>query len=234
MLEILDLRAGYGSSVVLHDISFTLQEGSFLSVLGSNGAGKTTLLNTVTRLHDPIAGKVTLEGRDVTTMRPEALVRLGVSHVPEGRHNFPELTVRENLLVGAYTAPRREATARVAAMLDRLPVLGELTARPAGYLSGGEQQLLAIARALVARPRVLLLDEPTLGLSPKASVLVEELLVELNREQGMTILAVEQNVHSALRVADQALVVESGEVVMSGTAKELAASEEMVRAYIGV
>ena len=234
MLEVTGLQAGYGSSVVLHGLSFEVNDGEFVSILGSNGAGKTTLLKALTGLLPLVDGAVSFAGKRIDGLPTDELVRRGICHVPEGRHVFPQLTVRENLAVGAYSRPSREAARNIDAIFDRLPVLCSLSSRSGGHLSGGEQQLLAIARALVAGPKLLLLDEPTLGLAPKAAQLVERLLRELNGDEGLTILAVEQNVHSALSLADRAVVIESGEIVLQGLAEALWKDEEVIRAYIGV
>lgn len=234
MLEVEGLEAGYGRSLVLHGVSFEVRQGDFVCVLGANGAGKTTLLKVLSGIIPAASGDMRLNGQSLRYLRPNAIVKAGMCHVPEGRHIFPELTVRDNLRVGSYTLRPREAARSIDSVLARLPLLARLSTRLAGYLSGGEQQQLAIGRALVAQPKLLLLDEPTLGLSPLAIREVEAVLLDLNKEAGVTILAVEQNVHSALRYADRAMVVESGEIALQGEAKSLLQSEEVVRAYIGV
>lgn len=234
LLEITDLVAGYGShQTVLQGISLSVAEGEFVAVLGANGAGKSTLLRTLSGQTSIQGGSMRFAGSDITRAAPRAIVRAGVVHVPEGRQIFPDLTVRENLMVGAYTLSRSQASESYDRTLETIPLLAEHGARRAGLLSGGQQQMVAIGRALMARPRLLILDEPTLGLSPKAIEQVEELVVALN-SGGLTVIAVEQNVHIALRNADRGVVVENGELVVEGTAEELWQNEGVIRAYLGV
>jgi branched-chain amino acid transport system ATP-binding protein len=227
------LTVAYGSVVAVRDVSLRVEQGEIVTVLGPNGAGKTTLLRTIAGALKPQAGTVTFEGKRITGRGPEEVVRLGVAMVPEGRHVFPRLTVEENLAVGAMGRGDREAIREdTSAFLERFPILGERSRQMAGTLSGGEQQQLAIARALMARPRMLLLDEPSLGLAPMVVDRIFQLILEL-RSQGVTILLVEQNVHRALDVADHAYVLSVGRLVASGATDQLLEGE-LERAYLGI
>jgi branched-chain amino acid transport system ATP-binding protein len=233
LLEVEALTVAYGSVVAVRDVSLHVARGEIVAVLGPNGAGKTTLLRTIAGALRPHAGTVTFEGRRITGKGPEEVVRLGVASVPEGRHVFPHLTVEENLAVGAMSRTDREAIrGDAAAFLERFPILGERSRQMAGTLSGGEQQQLAIARALMSRPRMLLLDEPSLGLAPMVVDRIFQLILEL-RSQGVTILLVEQNVHRALDVADRAYVLSVGRLVASGETSQLLEGE-LERAYLGI
>ena len=223
----------YGEIPALKGIALEVRQGEIVALLGNNGAGKTTTLRTISGLLVPTRGSVTLEGQPLAGVAPHRVVLRGIAHVPEGRRIFNRLTVRENLMMGAYT---RNDTAVIAGDLDRVfalfPRLDERITQVAGTLSGGEQQMLAIGRALMARPRLLLLDEPSMGLAP---VLVEQIfdtVRDINR-QGTTILLVEQNAAMALAVAQRGYVIETGTIVLSGTAAELADSPEVRRAYLG-
>jgi branched-chain amino acid transport system ATP-binding protein len=234
LLEVSDLEAGYGPVTVLRGISFSVDEGRIVTVLGPNGAGKTTTLRalsgTIRR-----SGRIHFDGEDVSRSKPEALARRSVAHVPEGRGTFTGLTVEENLRVGAF--PRREK-AGVAEDMKRcfgyFPRLEERRTQLAGAMSGGEQQMLAIARAMMLRPRLMLLDEPSLGLAPKLTAELFKILERIARDEGVTMLLVEQNANLVLKFADDAYVLESGRIVMSGTAKEIQADEGIRRSYLGV
>jgi branched-chain amino acid transport system ATP-binding protein len=232
LLVIEGLRAGYGTVEVLHDVSLRIDEGQIVSLIGANGAGKTTLLKTISGLIRPSAGTIAVEGGDIAHRPAHQIVRLGISHVPEGRAILRRMTVLENLRMGAYVRSDAGINADIGQVLERFPVLAERRNQMAGTLSGGEQQMLAIGRALVARPRLLLLDEPSLGLAPKFVTRIFLALRELNRE-GMTILLVEQNARQALRIADFALVMERGRIVISGSGKELLNMPEVQRTYLG-
>jgi len=204
-----------------------------VTLLGANGSGKSTTLRAISGLVRPATGRVVFDGRDITRAAPDAIVAAGVGHVPEGREIFPEFTVRENLLVGGHTAPRAavaEATERAFVLF---PVLGQRARQLAGTLSGGEQQMLAIARALMIRPRLLLLDEPSLGLSPRLAREIFDVIARLNAE-GTTILLVEQNARRALALASRAYVLETGRVVVAGPARELAVDPRIRAAYLGL
>ena len=227
------VSVAYGSVVAVRDVSLDVAPGEIVAVLGPNGAGKTTLLRTIAGALRPQSGTVTFEGRRISGLAAEEVVRLGVALVPEGRHVFPALTVQENLTVGGISRrdhdELREDNER---MLERFPILRERNSQLAGTLSGGEQQQLAIARALMSRPRLLLFDEPSLGLAPIIVDLIFELIAEL-RSQGVTVLLVEQNVHRALDVADRAYVLSVGRVVASGSTETLLEGE-LERAYLGI
>jgi branched-chain amino acid transport system ATP-binding protein len=235
MLEIESLVANYGGITALHGVSISVPVGGIVTLIGSNGAGKSTVLRAVSGLLRSTAGRLTLDGRhDIRRMRPDQIVQAGVAHVPEGRQVFADLTVHENLALGAYT---RRDTQRIRgdfdAMFARFPVLGERPEQPAGTLSGGEQQMLAIARALMARPKLLLLDEPSLGLAPLIVEVIFEAIRKINREDGVTVLVVEQDVGVALEVADYGYVLIEGRVALEGSAKELMRDPRVKRAYLG-
>jgi len=236
MLEATDLAVAYGAIQALKGVSLKIREGSVVCLIGANGAGKTTLLRAISGLLPVQRGSIRLDGRDVTGLPAEAVVRLGISHVPEGRQNFAALTVRDNLLVGAYPVYRRLRRADLEAAMDRVcelfPILRQRKGQLAGSLSGGEQQMLAIGRVLMARPRLVLLDEPSMGLAP---VLVREILRQIQRlpGEGTTVLLVEQNARAALRVANYGYVVENGRITLEGRAQDLVESEEVKRAYLG-
>ncbi|GIW13293.1 MAG: ABC transporter ATP-binding protein [Tepidiforma sp.] len=231
LLEVRDLRAGYGAIIAVKGISLDVNEGEIVTLIGSNGAGKSTTLRAISGVIRPRGGQVTFAGQRIDRLQPHAIVRLGLSHVPEGRGIFHSLSVYENLLMGAYT--RDDA---IQADLERVyhlfPRLKERLDQPGGTLSGGEQQMLAIGRALMARPRLLLLDEPSMGLSP---VLVETIFetIQAIRREGATVLLVEQNALMALEIADRAYVIESGEITLSGTGPALSRDDAVRRAYLG-
>jgi branched-chain amino acid transport system ATP-binding protein len=232
MLLVEGLRAGYGKIEVLHDVSLAVEAGQIVTLIGANGAGKTTLLKTVSGLIRPTAGTIAFEGLSIVRRPAHTIVRLGMSHVPEGRAILRRMSVLDNLRMGAYARRDREIEADIAAMFERFPVLAERRAQMAATLSGGEQQMLAIARALVARPRLLLLDEPSLGLAPKFVTRIFETLRDLKRE-GKTILLVEQNARKALQIADRAYVMERGRIVLSGTGEGLLNDDAVQRTYLG-
>jgi branched-chain amino acid transport system ATP-binding protein len=232
LLEIENLVAGYGKVEVLHGVSLALEEGTLCAIVGANGAGKTTLLRTISAIVPKRSGRVRFDGNDVGTMSAHAIVRRGLAHVPEGRRMLAHLSVEENLLVAAAVRRDRDVNADIAALYARFPILGTRRNLFAGSLSGGEQQMLAIARALVSRPRALLLDEPSMGLAPK---LVAEIfaIVREERERGASILLVEQNARAALALADRAYVLERGNVVLEGTGKDLLERADVTAAYLG-
>ena len=233
-LAIEDIVAGYGGVPVLDGVSVLARPGTITAVLGANGAGKTTLLRTISGLIRPRRGRVLVDGANLARRPPEAIARAGVAHVPEGQGVITELTVEENLRLGALT--RRGGATRSAALNDayqRFPVLAERRRRPAGMLSGGERQILVIARALMAAPRVLLLDEPSLGLAPRMVSQVMDLVRKLRDETGLTVLLVEQNARSALAIADSGIVLNLGQVVAAEEAGALAADVGLRRHYLG-
>jgi branched-chain amino acid transport system ATP-binding protein len=232
MLNIAGLRAGYGKIEVLHDVGLTIAQGQIVTLIGANGAGKTTLLKTISGLIRPNAGTITFEGESIVRRPAHKIVARGLSHVPEGRAILKRMTVFDNLRMGAHVRHDAEVGRDIDAVFARFPVLGERRAQMAGTLSGGEQQMLAIGRALVARPRLLLLDEPSLGLAPKFVTRIFLTLREL-RQEGKTILLVEQNARQALQVADTGYVMERGRIVLSGTGEALLNTPEVRRTYLG-
>jgi branched-chain amino acid transport system ATP-binding protein len=235
MLDVSGLTVAYGAIQALSGVSLQVRERSIVTLIGANGAGKTTLLRALSGLLPIRAGRVVVGGRDITGLGAEAVVALGVSHVAEGRQNFGALSVRDNLLVGAYPvrrAGRAGVQRTMARVFELFPVLRDRQRQMAGSLSGGEQQMLAIGRVLMARPRLVLLDEPTMGLAP---VLSREILRQVQRlpDEGTTVLLVEQNARAALRIADDAYVMENGRIVLEGKARDLAENDEVRRAYLG-
>ena len=232
MLSIAGLRAGYGKIEVLHEVALSIEQGQIVTLIGANGAGKTTLLKTISGLIRPAAGSIDFEGESIVRRPPHKIVARGLSHVPEGRAILKRMTVLDNLRMGAYVRSDSEVGRDIDSVFVRFPVLAERRDQMAGTLSGGEQQMLAIGRALVARPRLLLLDEPSLGLAPKFVTLIFQALRELKAE-GKTILLVEQNARKALQVADHAYVMERGRIALSGTGQELLNMPEVQRTYLG-
>jgi branched-chain amino acid transport system ATP-binding protein len=232
MLSVEGLRAGYGKIEVLRDVSIAVEQGQIVTLIGANGAGKTTLLKTISGLIRPTAGKIEFEGRSIARVPAHKITGLGMSHVPEGRAILKRMTVMDNLRMGAYVRADKEFDRDISAVFARFPVLAERQDQTAATLSGGEQQMLAIGRALVARPRLLLLDEPSLGLAPKFITLIFNTLRELKAE-GKTILLVEQNARKALQVADHGYVMERGRIALRGTGQELLNMPEVQRTYLG-
>jgi len=234
LLEIRDLQVSYGNVEVLHGISLDVGEGEIVALLGSNGAGKTTTLRAVSGLIRPRAGEIVMAGQPLNALRAHQIVALGLGHVPEGRRMFGALTVEENLQLGGYLI-RRDA-AMMAQRMDRVyqtfPRLGERRSQLAGTLSGGEQQMLAIARALMLRPRIIVLDEPSMGLAPKLVRVIFGMIAEICNE-GTSILLVEQNARQALRIAHRAYVLESGRIALAGLARDLAQDSRVRAAYLG-
>ena len=233
MLHVQDLNVHYGSIHAIHGISLDVDEGEVVSLIGANGAGKTTILHTITGIKKATSGSVELCGTTLLTTEPHKIVGLGMAHVPEGRHVFTQMTVEENLEMGAFTAKDKSHIQEdLQNVYRRFPRLEERRGQLAGTLSGGEQQMLAMGRALMSRPKILLLDEPSMGLSP---LLVKEIFLiiqELN-QNGMTILLVEQNAKMALSIANRAYVLETGKVVMEGRAKDLLEDDSVRKAYLG-
>ena len=233
MLEVRGLRAGYGPMQVLHGVDLDVGRGEIVAILGANGAGKSTLNNNISGIFRPFAGTIRFEGKEITARPPEQIVDAGLIQVPEGRRVFPNLTVRDNLLLGAYRRGRARRSANIDRVCGIFPRLRERFRQIAGTLSGGEQQMLAIGRALMSEPRLLILDEPSLGLSP---ILVEEmftLIRDLNAD-GLAILLVEQNVLQSLEIANRAYVLENGVFVMQDTPAALLADDQLKRAYLGI
>jgi branched-chain amino acid transport system ATP-binding protein len=235
ILKIRNIETYYGPIMAIRGISLDVKEGSIVTVLGANGAGKTTILKTISGVMDPQKGTIELDGERIEKHDPDWIMRKGISHVPEGREVFPFLSVKDNLHVGAYTRSNKDDVARDLEMVfSYFPVLKERADQPAGQLSGGEQQMLAISRALMARPKVMLLDEPSLGLSPLLVKQIFEIIQRLNREQGLTMLLVEQNANMALKTADFGYVLEVGRIVMEDTTENLLQKEDIQEFYLGI
>ena len=232
MLQAEDLNVYYGSIHAIQGVSFTVHKGEIVTLIGANGAGKSTTLNTVSGLLRSKTGSLTFKGESISGMAPHAIVRKGIIHVPEGRRIFSKLTVEENLEMGAYTRPIRELDDAIAGVYDRFPRLKERRRQVAGTLSGGEQQMLAIGRALVSRPSLLMLDEPSMGLAPILVEQVFDIIREIHRS-GVTVLLVEQNARMALSIADRGYVLETGRVVLTGPGKELLQNDSVRKAYLG-
>ncbi|HEU5189630.1 MAG TPA: ABC transporter ATP-binding protein [Methylomirabilota bacterium] len=233
MLRLEGVYAGYGRAPVLSDVSVEVGQGDLVCLVGANGAGKSTTLKTISGLVRPSAGRIVFDGREIQGWKPQDILRAGIAHCPEGRRVFPHLTVRENLEMGAYV---REDTGAVAADLERVlahfPVLAERRRQAAGTLSGGEQQMLAIGRALMARPRLILFDEPSLGLAPTVVETTFRIIGEIQKD-GTTVFMVEQNAYMALRMATRAYVMETGRITLHGPARALLDDEHVKRAYLG-
>ncbi len=233
LLELRDVRAKYGAIEALKGISLTVEAGEIVTLIGANGAGKTTTLTSISGLHKPSSGSVVFDGKDLGNVAPHDVVRLGLVHSPEGRRVFPRMTVAENLEMGAYTRDDKAGIqADFARVYELFPVLLERKAQAAGTLSGGEQQMLAVGRAMMTKPRLLLLDEPSLGLAPLIVARIFQVIQTLN-QQGVTILLVEQNARMALKIAHRAYVLETGEVTMSGPAADVLADPRVQAAYLG-
>ncbi len=235
ILGVVGLEAGYGPVRVLHGVDLTVRRGEIVAVLGANGAGKSTLMQALVGMVQPRAGTVTLLGEPIQDRPPEDIVRRGLTLVPEGRRVFPRLTVADNLRMGGYSRRDRMAmTKDLDEMFDRFPVLGERRDQHAGTLSGGEQQQLVICRALMSRPEIILLDEPSLGLAPVMAEHVFELVAELHARDGLTVVLVEQNISQALELADHAYVLSAGRFTASGTSAEIsAAAHDLEASYLG-
>ena len=234
MLELERVTCSYGKVQALKDVSISIPEGALVSILGANGAGKSTCLKVISRLINLKKGKISFQGQDIVKLSPDEVVRLGIIQVPEGRMIFPELTVAENLTMGAYCRKDNKAIERdLERMFNSFPVLKERRRQVASTLSGGEQQMLAVARGLMADPKILLLDEPSLGLAP---VIVDEIFSFLKelKEKGTTILLVEQNAYMALQIADYGYVLETGTIALSGTAEELINNKRVRESYLGI
>jgi branched-chain amino acid transport system ATP-binding protein len=234
MLEVRDLRVHYGTVEAVKGVSFHLDAGEMISLIGANGAGKSTILRALTGLVQPSAGTITFENRSLVGLSPHQIIRMGIGHVPEGRRLFPKMTVLENLRMGAYL---QRSKADVAATLERIyehfPILKERGQQRAGSLSGGEQQMLATARALMNRPRLLMLDEPSIGLSPIMTAEIGKIVQQINA-MGVSVILVEQNAMLALTIAQRSYVLETGHVVMQGKAQDLLQDEGVKKAYLGL
>jgi len=234
MLSVSHLSVAYGAIKAVNDISFEIPRGAIVTLIGGNGAGKTTTLQTISGLVRPSAGVIRLDGEDITRLAPHAIVARGLCHVPEGRMVFSNLSVAENLALGSYLHRDAEGIARTLQnVFELFPRLKERLKQTAGTLSGGEQQMLATGRALMGRPKFLMLDEPSLGIAPRLVTTIFEKIVEINRDQGITILLVEQNAHLALEISSHAYVLETGVITVSGTSGDLRKDPRLKAAYLG-
>jgi len=233
MLEVQSLHAGYGQMKVLQGVDLNIQQGEIVALLGSNGAGKSTLNNNISGIYTPTAGAILFEGEDITGLRSEQVVQKGIIHVPEGRRIFPNISVRENLELGSYLRGQQNRKANLDRVVSVFPRLQERFSQLAGTLSGGEQQMLAIGRGMMAEPRLMILDEPSLGLSP---LLVEEMfgLIQNLNKTGLSFFLVEQNVMQSLEIANRAYVIENGKIVLSGNTDALLNDPELKKSYLGV
>ncbi len=235
MLELKKINTFYGNIHALHDISLTVEEGEIITLIGANGAGKSTTLMSISGVVPPRLGEILFEGRPIHEMRPDAIVKLGICQVPEGRHIFPELTVAENLDMGAFLRSDSRGIADDLEFIYSLfPILKERRNQPGGNLSGGEQQMLAISRAMMARPRLLLLDEPSMGLAPLVTRQIFEIIRKINQENKTTIFLVEQNANLALKLADRGYVLETGRITLHDRADRLLTNEDVQKAYLGI
>ena len=234
MLQLSNLETYYGPIMAIHGVSLSVTEGSITSVLGANGAGKTTVLKTISGAMEPLKGTVVLSGNEIQGVDPDVIARLGVAHIPEGREVFPFMSVEENLLMGAFSRTDPDIKSDVDLVFSYFPALSSLRATQAVKLSGGQQQMLAIGRGLMLRPKLMLLDEPSLGLSPKLVSEISEIILRLNKEQGVTILLVEQNAKMALDIGDYGFVMELGRIVMEDSCSRLKASTDIQEFYLGM
>lgn len=236
MTKVLDIRnveTFYGAIMALRGVSLEVTEGEIVTILGANGAGKTTLMKTISGLMDPEKGTIEFNGEDIVGKQPDEIVRRGLAHVPEGREVFPYLTIEENLKMGAYARKGADIRDDIALVYDYFPILKERRSQSAGFLSGGQQQMLAIGRGLMAKPKLMLLDEPSLGLSPLLTQEIFAIIKRLNAEQKVTMLLVEQNANVALHTAHTGYVLEMGRIVMAGSCEELRASDDIQEFYLG-
>ncbi len=235
MLKLEKVQSGYGNKLAIKNVSLEIQEGEIITLIGANGAGKSTTLMTICGVVPCRSGSITFQDREIQEMAPEEIVRLGICQVPEGRHIFPQLTVKENLDMGAFLRKDKEGIKKDMEYVFALfPILAERRNQDGGNLSGGEQQMLAMSRALMARPQVLLLDEPSMGLAPLVIKQIFEIIKQINEESNTTIFLVEQNANQALHIADRGYVMENGEITLTGKAQELLANKDIQKAYLGI
>ncbi|KJR98078.1 MAG: leucine/isoleucine/valine transporter ATP-binding subunit [Desulfobulbaceae bacterium BRH_c16a] len=235
MLKLDKVQSGYGNKLAIKNISLEINEGEIITLIGANGAGKSTTLMTICGVIPCRSGKITFQGKEIQTMDPDQIVKLGICQVPEGRHIFPQLTVKENLDMGAFLRKDKDGIKKdMEYVYSLFPILAERRNQDGGNLSGGEQQMLAMSRALMARPKVLLLDEPSMGLAPLVIKQIFEIIRQINKESNTTIFLVEQNANQALHIADRGYVMETGEITLTGSAKELLANKEIQKAYLGI
>lgn len=234
MLEIKDLRVKYGGIVALDGISMKVPEGKIITLVGANGAGKSTTLRSITKLVTPASGSITYDGKELTHKNTQDIVKMGITLVPEGRHVFDDMTVDENLMIGAYLRKDKENFKRdIAFIHEMFPRLKERAKQLSGTLSGGEQQMVAVGRALMSNPKVMMMDEPSLGLAPLVIKDIFDIIQKVNKEKGMTILLIEQNANAALKIADYGYVMETGKIRLEGTGQELLANEQVKELYLG-
>ncbi len=234
MLEIKNLKVKYGGIVALNGINMKIPEGKIVTLVGANGAGKSTTLRSITKLVTPAEGSITYEGKELTHMSTQDIVKLGITLVPEGRHVFADMTVEENLRIGAYLRKDKQNFKKEIEFIHEMfPILKKRSSQLSGTLSGGEQQMLAVGRALMSKPKVLMMDEPSLGLAPLVIKDIFEIIKKVNKEQGMTILLIEQNANAALKIADYGYVMETGTIGLEGTGEELLANERVKELYLG-
>ncbi|WP_323785073.1 ABC transporter ATP-binding protein [Thalassovita sp.] len=233
VLDIRNVETFYGAIMALRGVSLSIEKGEIVTILGANGAGKTTLMKTISGLMDPEKGSIEFNGTRIDGLDPDKIVAQGLAHVPEGREVFPYLTIEENLRMGAYTRRGADIRDDIDLVYSYFPILKERRAQSAGFLSGGQQQMLAIGRGLMARPKLMLLDEPSLGLSPLLTQEIFAIIKRLNAEQGVTMLLVEQNANVALHTAHKGYVLEMGRIVMAGSCEELRASDDIQDFYLG-
>ncbi len=235
MLKLENVQSGYGNKLAIKNVSLEIGEGEIITLIGANGAGKSTTLMTICGVVPCRSGVITFQGKKIQEMAPEEIVRLGICQVPEGRHIFPELTVKENLDMGAFLRKDKEGIKKdMEYVFSLFPILAERRNQDGGNLSGGEQQMLAMSRALMARPQVLLLDEPSMGLAPLVIKQIFEIIKQINKESNTTIFLVEQNANQALHIADRGYVMENGEIILTGKAQELLANKDIQKAYLGI
>ncbi|WP_303850965.1 ABC transporter ATP-binding protein [Seleniivibrio woodruffii] len=235
MLEISNINAFYGNIQALHNVSINIKQGEIITLIGANGAGKTTTLMSISGIVNPKSGEIRFNGEVISGKKPDKIVQMGLAHVPEGRHIFPYLTVMENLDLGAYLRKDKENVKKdLEHVFDLFPRLRERKNQQGGTLSGGEQQMLAISRALMARPKMLLLDEPSLGLAPLIVKQIFDIIKRINQEDGTTIFLVEQNANLALKVAHRGYVMENGHITLEDDAQKLLVNEEVKKAYLGI
>ena len=235
MLKLENIQAGYGNILAIKDVDIEINEGEIITLIGANGAGKSTTLMTISGVVPARSGRILFNGREIQKAEPDEIVRMGICQVPEGRHIFPQLTVKENLDMGAFLRnDKKEIRRDIEYVFSLFPILAERRGQDGGTLSGGEQQMLAMSRALMARPRLLLLDEPSMGLAPLVIRQIFEIIRQINAENNTTIFLVEQNANQALHIADRGYVIENGRIALSGSAESLLKNTEIQKAYLGI
>jgi branched-chain amino acid transport system ATP-binding protein len=235
MLRLENVQAGYGNKLAIKDVSLEIKQGEIITLIGANGAGKSTTLMTICSVVACRSGAVKFQGREIHKMTPDQIVKLGICQVPEGRHIFPQLTVKENLDMGAFLRTDKEEIKKdIDYVYSLFPILAERRSQDGGNLSGGEQQMLAMSRALMARPKLLLLDEPSMGLAPLVIKQIFEIIKQINKQNNTTIFLVEQNANQALHIADRGYVMETGRITLSGPARDLLANTDIQKAYLGI